>query len=67
MARNCWRWFDYNARCEDCEWRSYAKNALGNAAQHHDRTGHTVRTEVSGMVTYCSDEEDARLREAKGE
>lgn len=36
---------DAVANCEDCEWNTYAKNAEGNAAQHAERTGHTVNGE----------------------
>ena len=63
--RHCWRFFDYSAECQDCEWQSYARNALGNAAQHHDRTGHNVNIEVQGNVSYCNDDEHERRLKAK--
>jgi len=59
--RHTWRFFDYEARCQDCAWETCGKNGLGNAAQHHDRTGHTVSTDVSGNVMYCDDAENERL------
>jgi hypothetical protein len=40
------------AECQDCGWQgSNYKNALALAAQHHDRTGHTVLWEqlISGV------------------
>lgn len=46
------RFYDYHALCEDCGWESWAKNAQGNAARHHDATGHTVGVDVSGHVRY---------------
>ena len=65
--RNTWRFFDYQARCRGCEWELYSKNALGVAAQHHDRTGHSVDIEVSGCVSYLSEaEHEAALEEKAG-
>lgn len=63
--RNTWRWFSYDALCEECGWRTEGKNGLGVAAQHHDRTGHSVRVEVSGGVSYLSDSDDAALKQRK--
>jgi hypothetical protein len=40
------------AICSGCEWSSTARNALGNAARHHDATGHTVVTEQITRITY---------------
>lgn len=40
------------AACRECGWHSNERNALGAAAQHHDRTGHTVRVEQLTTVTY---------------
>ena len=65
MGRNTWRWCDYEVGCQDCGWQTHGKNALGNAARHHDRTGHTVRTEIRGVVTYPSDAEHDRMRREK--
>ena len=67
VMRNTWRYFTYAVWCEDCEWHTFGKNGLGNAAQHHDRTGHTVRVDVEGQVTYCNDEENARREKEKAE
>jgi len=65
VSRNTWRYFDYHAHCEDCNWALKAVNALGLAAQHHDRTGHSVSVEVNGHVSYCDDEENERRIKAK--
>jgi hypothetical protein len=40
------------AECRSCGWNSWASNALGNAAQHADRTGHEVHAEQTIGVTY---------------
>lgn len=53
--RHTWRHFMYTAHCEDCRWTLRACNALGPAAQHHDRTGHSVYIAVEGFVQYLSD------------
>lgn len=34
-----------HAHCATCGWESEARNAVGNAAQHAQRTGHTVYAE----------------------
>ena len=49
-----WRHFDYDAVCEVCGWEAHGCNALGLAAQHHDRTGHSVGIDVTGHVSYLS-------------
>jgi hypothetical protein len=36
----------YLAECLGCNWASDAANAMGNAARHHDATGHAVRVET---------------------
>lgn len=64
--RNTWRWFSYHAVCE-CGWEREGKNALGLAAQHHDKTGHSVRVEVEGMVSYLSDKDHADRKASKSE
>lgn len=33
------------AECEVCGWQSESRNAMGNAARHHDATGHYVQVE----------------------
>jgi len=58
--RHTWRFFDYDAKCRDCGWQSSGKNALGIAAQHHDRTGHSVDIDVSGCVAYLSDADNEK-------
>jgi hypothetical protein len=36
-----------------CSWGPhYTRNAQGLAAQHHDKTGHTVRVEIERTVYY---------------
>lgn len=44
------------AECQVCGWCSGARNALGNAAQHHDKTGHEVYVELTTFVRYGSRE-----------
>jgi len=41
------------AICKDCGWEyQNHKNGLALAAQHHDRTGHTVHVEIGNVVIY---------------
>lgn len=40
------------AHCDACDFAQYARNAQGLAAQHHDKTGHTVRVEKVTHITY---------------
>lgn len=40
------------AWCASCEWTTDAGNGLGNAARHHDATGHTVTVEVDRTIVY---------------
>lgn len=42
----------YDARCQDCEWEQGKRNAVGLAAQHHDKTGHTVTIEVEKVIVF---------------
>lgn len=47
------------AECQECPWTTgYYKNALGNAAQHAQRTGHNVVAEQCISVSY-NDPRDA--------
>lgn len=46
---------EVHAECDDCGWESWAKNAMGNAARHHDATGHVVRVEQVNCVRYGGD------------
>lgn len=41
-----------NATCLRCAWTTLAANGLGNAARHHDATGHPVRVEVDRVINY---------------
>lgn len=41
-----------DAACDGCPWRSDAANGLGNAARHHDATGHYVTVTVTREVHY---------------
>lgn len=45
---------DATAECQDCDWTTSSANAatLGNAAQHHDATGHHVTISITRLVTY---------------
>lgn len=33
------------ATCKECDWDTNGKNALGNASQHAEKTGHEVQGE----------------------
>lgn len=48
------------AECEGCQWTDTAPGALGRAAQHHDRTGHVIRIELTRTVTYGDQDEALR-------
>ena len=63
--RNTWRHFMYNVQCQGCGFNTRGVNGLGLAAQHHDRTGHTISIDVTGSVQYASDEDHARLLKEK--
>lgn len=55
---------DVRAECEDCGWKSDAKNAQGNAARHHDAHGHTVHVEIMQHICYETREHfDEKKRE----
>lgn len=58
--RNTWTYWTYNAKCQDCGWAVSGRNGLGLAAQHYDRTGHTVYTNVEGLVKYLSEIENGK-------
>ncbi len=45
---------EIDATCHGCDWGSIATNALGNAARHHDATGHYVDVVVTRRVHYGS-------------
>lgn len=40
------------AECQRCAWSTKATNGLGNAAKHHDATGHPVTVHVERTITY---------------
>lgn len=40
------------ADCQACPWRTTGNGALGNAARHHDATGHAVTVDVTRRITY---------------
>lgn len=46
----------YLAECQDCTWISGARNAKGNAARHHDATGHRVWVEEVRVTVYETEE-----------
>lgn len=37
---------DAAAWCSNCQWKTEGKNAMGNAAKHHQKTGHFVMVEL---------------------
>lgn len=41
-----------HAECQECNWRTDRRNAIGNAARHHDATGHYVEVEQVISVAY---------------
>jgi len=49
------------ADCQDCDWEAYRRNALGLAAQHHDRTGHHVIATETWSVQYALPEVIRRI------
>lgn len=51
-------WWQYEAWCWECGFHTHGKNALGLAAQHHDRTGHYITIDVSGSISYGDSPED---------
>lgn len=42
----------YSATCLGCGWKSSAVNAMGNAARHHDATGHPVTVDTARTVFF---------------
>ena len=65
--RSTWTNWDYNVVCQDCGWAVQGKNGLGVAAQHHDRTGHTVHVDVEGVVQYLSDKDHEQAKRDRGD
>lgn len=57
----------YEAKCRGCGWGVYGKNGLGLAAQHHDRTGHSIQIDIKGVVVYLSDEDDEKIKKMRGD
>lgn len=51
---------DYIVECQGCQFEQFGRNALGLAAQHHDRTGHVVRVETSLAIYYGEDQPGRR-------
>jgi hypothetical protein len=43
---------EVTAECQRCAWTSNARNAHGNAARHHDATGHAVRVDTVRVTIY---------------
>ncbi len=37
---------DAKATCVTCGWHTEGKNSMGNAAKHHQKTGHYVQCEL---------------------
>lgn len=42
----------FRADCDQCDWKCYAQNADGVAAQHARRHRHVVRVEIERIVVY---------------
>lgn len=40
------------AECRGCAWKLTGTGALGNAARHHDASGHVVDVCVGTRITY---------------
>ena len=52
-------------RCIDCNWETDARNAMGTAAIHHNKTGHEVHVETGYVHIYkrkAKEAPDYRLR-----
>lgn len=41
-----------HATCRACPWETTGLNGLGNAAKHHDATGHPVTVLIERRVDY---------------
>ncbi len=65
MSRHTWKCFTYDAECEGCDFRVISRNALGLAAQHHDKTGHSIQIEVEGHVSYLNDVDNVEAVRSK--
>ena len=46
---------NYLVTCYDCGWSAEGANAKGNAARHHDRTGHKVAVEETRSIVYTTE------------
>ena len=49
------------AFCDDCDWSTEGKNAMGNAAQHANRTGHSLQGELEQAFWVNQKGESANL------
>ena len=54
---------DAAAWCSGCEWKTEGKNAMGNAAKHHQKTGHFVMVEL--YFSQCFGNPNKQKGEAK--
>lgn len=50
------------ADCQDCEWSSGARNAMGNAARHANAYGHHVTAEQVISVGFNCTADHAKAR-----
>ena len=48
------------AFCDDCDWSTEGKNAMGNAAQHHQKTGHVLQGELEQAFWVGRESKDNR-------
>lgn len=52
--------------CLNCEKKWDARNALGLAALHHDKTGHEVQVEQTMVIAYGGSNRFAMKKEEAG-
>ena len=57
-------WLGSYASCMVCDFEQFARNAVGLAAQHTQRTGHETITEVTRAVSFKVDRGDERESDA---
>jgi hypothetical protein len=55
-----------NAHCHKCEWNTYGKNAMGNAARHHYKTEHTVGVDLIYIHVFKKREEKKSKKRSIG-
>lgn len=58
---------DQRAECTACTFTATGPGALGNAAQHYDKTRHPITTTVTRTVTYGAEADHAAALVAAGQ